>query len=223
MKRLPIFLSLCALIALSASLAYWLLQLYQPVQRPLAALPETTLAEPGVDAAATLFGGQASSVLASNYQLTGVIVAGRDSVAILVADGSPPKALKLGKEIVSGVTLREIHPRYVMLADGGVLKRIELASNGKASGAGAGLQLGAQAQSEQPQFQQPSQPQPQIQNQPQQAQDGAQTQMPPIPVPADAPASAAAALPAGPPPRPPVQMPAPTRGINTGEQQQPAR
>ena len=224
MKRLPILLSLCALIALSASLVYWLLQLYQPAQRPLAAAPASALAEPGVDAAATLFGGQASTALASNYQLTGVIVAGRDSVAIIVADGSPPKALKLGREVASGVTVQEVHPRYVLLSDGGVLKRIELATDAKVLSSAAALlpapqQFQLQPPEPPPPQQEPTQQtqQPQQPQQPQ-AQDGAPTM--PGPVDATAPPNAGAAPFLGTPPRPPaVQMPAPTRGVNTGGQQ----
>ena len=240
MKRVPILLSLLALIALSASLAYWLLQLYQPAQRPLAAAPAAAMPEPGVDAAATLFGGQASSTLASHYQLTGGIAAGRDSVAIIVADGSAPKALKLGKEVVSGVTVQEVHARYVMLSDGGVLKRIDLASDAKAGSGAAALVASAQAQLEPAQFQQPQQalqpqpqqpsqqppqPQPQQPSQPQQTQDAAPAQIPttpaPLPVNETAPViGAAVPSPTTPPPPPAaVQMPPPTRAVNTGGQQ----
>lgn len=218
MKRLPILLSLCALIALSASLVYWLLQLYQPAQRPLAAAPASALAEPGVDAAATLFGGQASTALASNYQLTGVIVAGRDSVAIIVADGSPPKALKLGREVASGVTVQEVHPRYVLLSDGGVLKRIELATDAKVLSSAAALLPAPQQFQLQPPEPPPPQQEPTQQTQQPQPQDGAPTM--PGPVDATAPPNAGAAPFPGTPPRPPaVQMPAPTRGVNTGGQQ----
>jgi len=227
MKRLPILLSLCALIALSASLAYWLLQLYQPAQRPLAALPATALAEPGVDAAATLFGGQASTALVSNYQLTGVIVAGRESVAIIVADGNPPKALKLGREVVSGVTVQEVHPRYVLLSDGGVLKRIELASDGKVVSSAAALLPAPEAQQFQQQQPEPPQPPP-PQQEPTQPQQTQQTQQPQpqdaAPVDATAPPNTAATPSPGTPPRPSaVQMPPPTRGVNTGGQQPQSR
>ena len=37
MKRLPLLFSLLAVIALSASIAYWVMQLYKPAQRPLTA------------------------------------------------------------------------------------------------------------------------------------------------------------------------------------------
>jgi len=130
-KRVPLILSLVGLILLAASLAYWILQLYQPPQRPLAAVPHTSMPDPAIDAAGGLFGGQVAVARASNYQLTGVVYAGRDSVAIIVADGSPPKALKIGKELVSGITLAEVHPRYVMLSDGGVMKRVDLPADTK--------------------------------------------------------------------------------------------
>ena len=132
MKRLPLFFSLLAAVALAMSLAYWVMQLYKPAQRPLAAAPPVSVPPPAPDAAATLFGGQAVAAVATNYQLTGVVAAGRSGVAILVADGQPPKALKVGKEIAPGVSLSEVHPRYVMLSEGGVLKRIELATDAKA-------------------------------------------------------------------------------------------
>jgi general secretion pathway protein C len=133
MKRLPIVLTLVALIALAASIAYWILQLYQPPQRPISAAPSVAAAEPSMDAAATLFGGQAAAVVAANYQLTGVISAGTQSVAIIAANGSPAKALLIGKEIAPGVTVSEVHPRYVMLSDSGVMKRIDLAADTKAA------------------------------------------------------------------------------------------
>jgi general secretion pathway protein C len=130
-KRLPLLLSLLCLILLAASLAYWILQLYQPPQRPIAAAPHAAQPDPPVDAAAALFGGQLAVASATNFQLTGVIASGRDSVAILVAEGAPPKALKVGREISPGVKLAEVHPRYVMLSDGGALKRVDLAPDTK--------------------------------------------------------------------------------------------
>jgi general secretion pathway protein C len=37
----------------------------------------------------------------------------------------------VGKELVPGITLAEVHPRYVMLSDGGVMKRLDLAPDTK--------------------------------------------------------------------------------------------
>jgi general secretion pathway protein C len=132
MKRLPLLMTLLALVLLAASIAYWVLQLYQPPQRPLAPAPVASRAEPSVDAAATLFGGDPAAKVVSNYQLTGVVADGRNSVAILVADGAPPKAIRVGREITPGVTVSQVHPRYVMLSDGGVMKRVDLATDATA-------------------------------------------------------------------------------------------
>ncbi|WP_296945550.1 hypothetical protein [uncultured Massilia sp.] len=137
-KRLPILLSLLGVILLAASLAYWILQLYRPPQRPLAAVPQQAMPDPAIDAAATLFGGQLAVASVTNYQLTGIVFAGRDSVAILVADNAPAKALKLGKELAPGVTLSEVHPRYVMLSDGGVMKRVDLPADARTGASLAG-------------------------------------------------------------------------------------
>jgi general secretion pathway protein C len=133
MKRLPIVLTLLALVALAATIAYWILQLYQPPQRPLSAAPLAEAPAPSIDAAATLFGGQAAAQVATNYQLSGVISAGNQSVAIISANGAPSKALVVGKEIAPGVTVNEVHARYVMLSDAGVMKRIDLAPDTKAA------------------------------------------------------------------------------------------
>jgi general secretion pathway protein C len=105
--------------------------LYKPQQRPIAAAPVASLPEPSPDAAATLFGGQPVVNVATNYQLTGIVAAGRDSVAIIVADGQPPKALKVGHELNPGVSISEVHPRYIMLSEGGVMKRIDLMADTK--------------------------------------------------------------------------------------------
>ena len=135
-KRLPLLFTLLALILLAVSIAYWFLQLYKPAQRPLAPAPVVAQAEPSPDAAATLFGGQPSVVAISSYQLTGVVSAGRDSAVILVAEGSPPKAVRIGREIVPGVTVAEVHSGYVMLSEGGIMKRVDLAQVTSASSGG---------------------------------------------------------------------------------------
>jgi general secretion pathway protein C len=159
-KRLPLLLSLLGVILLAASLAYWILQLYQPPQRPLAAVPQSAMPDPGIDAAATLFGGQIAVASATNYQLTGVVADGNSSVAIIVAEGSPPKALRVGKELAPGITLAEVHPRYVMLSDGGVMKRVDLATDTKPAapmGGPGGVPGGMPQQNPQQNFPQPQQ------------------------------------------------------------------
>ncbi|MBA5608034.1 hypothetical protein H3H36_22015 [Duganella sp. FT3S] len=131
MKRLPFILTVAAVAALSASLAYWGLQLFKPQQRPIAAAPVAPAPEASLDAAKGLFGGQIAVAVASNYQLKGVVAAGdgRDSAAILAVDNKPAVALAVGREVAPGVTVKEVHPKYVLLSEGGVVKRIDLASD----------------------------------------------------------------------------------------------
>ncbi|RFP08313.1 MULTISPECIES: type II secretion system protein N [unclassified Duganella] len=141
MKRLPLFVTVLAVVLLSASLAYWGLQLFKPQQRAIAAPPQQFAAPLNIEAAKGLFGGQITVAAVSNYQLKGVIAArngGSDSAAIIVVDGQPPMALGVGREVVPGVTVKEVHPKYVMLSEGGALKRVELASDAGAGAAAAG-------------------------------------------------------------------------------------
>ena len=139
MKKLPLLATVLALVALSASIAYWLMVLNPPPQRPIANVAVATLPPPSVDAAATLFGGQVSTAVVSNYVLTGVIASGSQGVAIIVADGGVPKALKIGREVAPGITLNEVYPRYVTLLDNGISKRIDLAADSHGATAMSGV------------------------------------------------------------------------------------
>jgi general secretion pathway protein C len=138
MKRLPVLLSFIAVLALSASLAYWAMQLFQPPQRMIAPAPPPSAPEARLEAAAGLFGGQQAAIVASNYQLTGVVAAGdgRRSAAIMVINGKPSQAVPVGRDIVPGVELLEVHPKHVLLSEGGSLKRIELMADATARSAG---------------------------------------------------------------------------------------
>ncbi|MQA38670.1 type II secretion system protein N [Rugamonas aquatica] len=136
MKRLPLVVTVLAVVLLSASLAYWGLQLFKPQQRAIAAPPLQVAAPLNIEAAKGLFGGQITVAAVSNYQLRGVIAArGEDSAAIIVVDGQPPLALGVGREVVPGVTVKEVHAKYVVLSEGGALKRVELAADTGASAA----------------------------------------------------------------------------------------
>ncbi|HEV2611162.1 MAG TPA: type II secretion system protein N [Noviherbaspirillum sp.] len=134
MKRWPLIASFVLFIALCASAAYWAMQLFKPPVRPVAAPPRAAQADVNTQAAAALFGGrQGKVVVASNYQLRGVISSGngRDSVAILSADGKPAQAVRMNMEIAPGVTVKEVHRGYVLLSEGGVTKRVELPESAK--------------------------------------------------------------------------------------------
>jgi general secretion pathway protein C len=162
MKRLPLFVTVLAVVLLSASLAYWGLQLFKPQQRAIAAPPVQPAMALNIDAAKGLFGGQTAVAAVSNYQLKGVVAArGEDSAAILSVDNKPAEAVAVGKEVVPGVVVKEVYPRYVLLSEGGVIKRVDLPSDAGISSGPASTLPGQQQQQMPPQQPvQPIQPQP---------------------------------------------------------------
>jgi general secretion pathway protein C len=161
MKRLPLFVTVLAVVLLSASLAYWGLQLFKPQQRAIAAPPVQPAIALNIDAAKGLFGGQIAVAAVSNYQLKGVVAArGQDSAAILSVDNKPTDAFAVGKEVVPGVVVKEVHPRYVLLSEGGVIKRVDLPSDTGVSSSPASPQGQQQPMPQQMPPQQPLQPQP---------------------------------------------------------------
>lgn len=130
MKRLPLIVTVLAVVLLSASLAYWGLQLFKPQQRAITAPPPPPPMGVNLDAAKGLFGGQVNVAVVSNYQLKGVVAArGEDSAAIISVDNKPAVALAVGKEVVPGVIVKEVYPKYVVLSEGGVIKRVDLPSD----------------------------------------------------------------------------------------------
>lgn len=133
-KRLPVLTSFVLFVALCASITYWTMQFLKPAQRPLAAPVQELVMEIPLQVAAGLFGGRAAAVVvASNFQLKGVVFAGnpRDSIAILGTDGKPAQASRVNAEVVPGVTVKEVHNRYVLLSEGGTVKRVELQESAK--------------------------------------------------------------------------------------------
>jgi general secretion pathway protein C len=140
MKRLPLFVTVLAVVLLSASLAYWGLQLFKPQQRAIAAPPVQPALAVNIDAAKGLFGGQIAVAAVSNYQLKGVVAArGVDSAAIISVDNKPADAFAVGKEVVPGVVVKEVHPRHVLLSEGGVIKRVDLPSDAGVSSGPASM------------------------------------------------------------------------------------
>jgi len=117
-----------AVALLSASLAYWGMQLFKPKQRPIAAVPAAQVPEASLDAARGLFGGNTAVAAVSNFQLRGVVAdtRGRGSVAIISTDAQPAKAFPVGAEVAPGVSVKEVQARHVILLEGGVQKRLDL-------------------------------------------------------------------------------------------------
>ncbi|MGZ3237027.1 MAG: type II secretion system protein N, partial [Burkholderiaceae bacterium] len=134
MKRLSVFVSFILFIALCISGTYWATRLFKPSVRPVVAPPPVAHVDVNLTAASALFGGRpASAAVASNFQLKGVVVADKpeESVAILSADGKPPQSVAMNAEVMPGVTVKEVHAKYVVLSDGGVNKRVELPESGQ--------------------------------------------------------------------------------------------
>jgi general secretion pathway protein C len=129
MKRLPIVVSFVMFVALCASGTYWAMQLFKTPTRQVATLPPVPHVEVNLNAASSLFGGRQGPVaVATNFQLKGIVAADKpeDSAAILSADGKPPQTVPLNAEVMPGVTVKEVHSKYVLLSDGGVTRRVEL-------------------------------------------------------------------------------------------------
>jgi len=193
MKRLPLIVTVLAVVLLSASLAYWGLQLFKPQQRAIAAPPPPPPMGVNVDAAKGLFGGQVVVAAVSNYQLKGVVAArGEDSAAIISVDNKPAVAIAIGKEVVPGVTVKEVHAKHVILSEGGVNKRVDLpsdagVSSGPATMPGMAMQPGQITQpGVQPQPMPAAMPQPAVQSSPQvpaQPQNGVQRPIAPMGIP----------------------------------------
>lgn len=134
MKRWPLVATFILFIMACASAAYWAMQFFRPPLRRISAPPEIVRLAPGKEAAASLFGGRRMITATSNFQLKGVVVAGKasESVAILAAAGRPAQAVITGSEVAPGVNLIEVHPDHVLLSEGGVVKRIEVHKDAKA-------------------------------------------------------------------------------------------
>ena len=131
MKRWPLITTFLLFITLCVSLAYWGMQIFQPPQRAVASPPQPSRSEPKPDAASGLFGGRASFTLASNFQLKGVVVASdpSESVAILSNNGKSAQAIRTNHEVAPGITVKEVYKAYVLLSEGGLIKRVELPKN----------------------------------------------------------------------------------------------
>ncbi|WP_158229270.1 type II secretion system protein N [Collimonas sp. PA-H2] len=125
--RLPALASLALFMLLCACAAYWRMKLVEPPLPALAPPPQAEAPQIDISQAAGLFGDH-GSVVASNYRLTGVVVAqnAAESVAILSAEGQPAQVVRVGQEVQRGTSVKEVRKTYVLLLEGGILKRLIL-------------------------------------------------------------------------------------------------
>lgn len=178
MQRAPTAIAFLLFLALCASIAYWVLQWMAPPPRPVAAPPQAARALPPVAAAANLFGGRVQSGGMANVQLRGIIRAGstKGSIAIISVEGKPPRALQANAEVSSGLTVKAINARSVVLSDRGAERELTLPAFAAQEGALSNAS-GRSPEPAPPQVQQPVQPPPQVQ----QAQPVPQAAPPPQP------------------------------------------
>jgi len=132
-KRLPLITSFILFIALCVSAAYWAMQIIKPPVRAVAAPPQSTQSALSLNAASGLFGGQRSFTVASNYQLTGVVVAAKaaESVAIIGINGKTAQAVSVGREVAPGITVKEVQRDHILLSENGAVKRVDLPKDAK--------------------------------------------------------------------------------------------
>ena len=128
MQRAPTLIAFLLFLALCASIAYWLLQWMSPPPRPVAAPPQAVRALPPVAAAANLFGGRGQAAGMANVQLRGILRAGspKGSIAIIAVEGKPARALHTDAEVTSGLTVKAINARSVVLSDRGTERELTL-------------------------------------------------------------------------------------------------
>jgi general secretion pathway protein C len=140
LKHLPRIVSILLISAVAGSGAYWGSALFRAQAGPVAVAPHTAPAPPNIAAAAGLFGGTPAAITTIAFKLKGVIEDGAEGVAILVEDGKPALAVGIGQQAAPGVTVTEIHQRYVMLDMSGKSTRLDLPDAGT-----VGLELVAAA------------------------------------------------------------------------------
>jgi general secretion pathway protein C len=129
MKRLPLIINVILFAMLCMVLSFWGLQIFKPKIRPMQAPVSVESYEPSVGQWGNLFGRSAvAEVAPSNYQLKGIIVAphARDSVAIIMVEGKPNFTIGIGKELLPGVKLQEVHRDHVIVSESGITRRIDL-------------------------------------------------------------------------------------------------
>jgi general secretion pathway protein C len=129
----PLAASLAMFALLSATIAYWALQLLSPAV-PIA--PAGSLADqrdaPDLVAAARLFGmpvggrGAAQVAVVSNIQVLGVAASEVRGSAVLVVDGKPPKAFMVGDAVGADAKLVEVRSDAAIIERNGA--RVELAA-----------------------------------------------------------------------------------------------
>ena len=129
MKRMPLLVSFFVFILLCMSFSYWGMQVFKPKVRSVVAPSAATSFEPEVGQWGTVFGqNPVAQITASNYQLKGIVLANQqsDSAAIISKDGKPEQTMAVSRELSPGIVLKEVHDTYILIAESGITKRVDL-------------------------------------------------------------------------------------------------
>lgn len=153
----PIVANLLAMLLLVYSLAQWSWRLLDhgsstaPVNhRPVVTAPSGPT-DQQILLSANLFGQAAPGNLATdklpltslNLVLTGVMVRGANSYALIRADGSDEASFGVGEDVLAGTRLQAVLPDRVILLRGGVLESLMLKDDAKALPDGSIVTQGA--------------------------------------------------------------------------------
>ncbi len=147
----PVVVNLAALVLLAYSLAQWTWRLMTPASNPVAAPIQSPVQDSGAALrellAANLFGviapGQggfspdALPLTSLNLVLTGVMVRGKDSFALIKIDGGEEQAVVIGQEVTAGAKLHAVYPDRAILARNGVYESLILKESAEALAPGS--------------------------------------------------------------------------------------
>jgi len=133
-----LLLDLALVSAFAISLAYWTWVVMTPAAVALPAVPSKSGVMTGATAG-NLFGStrEVRNTIAqseASVRVLGVIAhsAQRQGRAILLVEGSQPKAVAVGEDLVAGRTLNEVHGDHVILMRQGTRERVNLERRGSA-------------------------------------------------------------------------------------------
>lgn len=147
----PVVVNLVALVLLAYSLAQWTWRLMTPASNPVAAPIQSPVQDSGAVLrellAANLFGviapGQGGfspdtlPLTSLNLVLTGVMVRGKDSFALIKINGGEEQAVVIGEEVTAGAKLHAVYPDRAVLTRNGVYESLILKESAEALAPGS--------------------------------------------------------------------------------------
>lgn len=111
-----------------ASLTYWTLYFTTPPSHQVASLSVHDMTKVSLTDAMSLLGGGSNNENRIPLFLSGVILSGESgaSLAIIGAPGATQRVIRRGAELMPGITLQEIHAKYIVVLDHGLQREVPL-------------------------------------------------------------------------------------------------